>query len=98
MANEAGADYFVSSHPVSYTHLDVYKRQDMGFMIEASHHEMAPGQHEIDFEYAEGLVTADNVMTFKMAVKAIAKRHGLHATFMPVSYTHLQFPAERGEE
>ena len=61
----------------------VLNLEDMGFMIEASHHEMAPGQHEIDFEYAEGLVTAENVMTFKMAVKAIAKRHGLHATFMP---------------
>jgi glutamine synthetase len=57
--------------------------EDMGFMIEASHHELAPGQHEIDFQYAEGMVTADNIMTFKMAVKAIAKRHGLHATFMP---------------
>ncbi len=56
---------------------------DMGFNIEASHHEMSPGQHEIDFEYARGLITADNIMTFKMAVKSIAKRHGLHATFMP---------------
>lgn len=61
----------------------VLNLEDMGFMIEASHHEIAPGQHEIDFEYANGLVTADNVMTFKMAVKAIARRHGLHATFMP---------------
>lgn len=57
--------------------------EEMGFMIESSHHEIAPGQHEIDFQYAEGMVTADNIMTFKMAVKAIAKRHGLHATFMP---------------
>ena len=57
--------------------------EEMGFMIEASHHEIAPGEHEIDFQYAEGMVTADNIMTFKMAVKAIAKRHGLHATFMP---------------
>ncbi len=57
--------------------------EEMGFLIEASHHEIAPGQHEIDFQYAEGMVTADNIMTFKMAVKAIAKRHGLHATFMP---------------
>ncbi len=57
--------------------------EDMGFNIEASHHEMSPGQHEIDFEYARGLITADNIMTFKMAVKSIAKRHGLHATFMP---------------
>lgn len=61
----------------------VLNLEDMGFMIEASHHEMAPGQHEIDFEYADGMTTADNIMTFKMAVKTIAKRHGLHATFMP---------------
>ena len=61
----------------------VLNLEDMGFMIDASHHEIAPGQHEIDFEYGEGLVTADNIMTFKMAVKTIAKRHGLHATFMP---------------
>lgn len=57
--------------------------EDMGFMIEASHHEIAPGQHEIDLQYTEGMVAADNIITFKMAVKAIAKRHGLHATFMP---------------
>ena len=48
--------------------------------MEASHHEIAPAQHEIDLEYMEGLNAADNIMTFKMAVKAIAKRHGLHAT------------------
>ena len=57
--------------------------EDMGFVIEASHHEVAPAQHEIDFQYDEALVTADNIMTFKLAVKTIAKRHGLHATFMP---------------
>ncbi len=57
--------------------------EDMGFEIEASHHEVAPAQHEIDFKYDEALVTADNIMTFKLAVKTIAKRHGLHATFMP---------------
>ncbi|KIR02963.1 Glutamine synthetase type I [Lachnospiraceae bacterium TWA4] len=57
--------------------------EDMEFEVEASHHEMAPGQHEIDFKYSEVLDTADNITTFKMAVKAIAKRHGLHATFMP---------------
>jgi len=55
----------------------------MGFKIEASHHELAPGQHEIDFEYDDALSTADNIMTFKMAVRIIAQRHGLHATFMP---------------
>jgi len=57
--------------------------QDMGFEIEASHHELAPGQHEIDFKYGDALTTADNVMTFKLIVRVIAQRHGLHATFMP---------------
>lgn len=57
--------------------------EDMGFEIEASHHETAPSQHEIDFKYDEAMVTADNIMTFKLAVKTIAKRHGLWATFMP---------------
>ena len=57
--------------------------EDMGFEIEASHHEMAPAQHEIDFKYEDAVKTADNIMTFKLAVKTIAKRHGLHATFMP---------------
>ncbi len=57
--------------------------EDMGYEIEASHHEMAPAQHEIDFKYDEALVTADNIMTFKLAVKTIAKRHGLFASFMP---------------
>lgn len=61
----------------------VLNLEDMGFEIEASHHEVAPAQHEIDFQYADGLITADNIMTFKMTVKTIAKRHGLHATFMP---------------
>ena len=57
--------------------------EQMGFEIEASHHELAPGQHEIDFKYDDALTTADNVMTFKMVVRIIAQRHGLHATFMP---------------
>ena len=54
--------------------------EDMGFEIEASHHEVAPAQHEIDFKYDEAL---NNIQTFKMTVKTIAKRHGLYATFMP---------------
>ncbi len=57
--------------------------QQMGFEIEASHHEAAPGQHEIDFKYADALTAADDIMTFKMVVRIIAQRHGLHATFMP---------------
>lgn len=57
--------------------------EDMGFVVEASHHDVAPAQHEISFQYDEALATADNIMTFKLAVKSIARRHGLHATFMP---------------
>jgi len=57
--------------------------KQMGFKIETSHHEAAPGQHEIDFEYDDALAAADNIMTFKMVVRIIAQRHGLHATFMP---------------
>ncbi len=57
--------------------------EEMGFEIEASHHEVAPAQHEIDFRYGPALQIADDIMTFKLTVKTIAKRHGLHATFMP---------------
>ncbi len=57
--------------------------EDMGFEIETSHHEAASAQHEIDFKYDEALKTADNIMTFKLAVKTMAKRHGLFASFMP---------------
>jgi glutamine synthetase len=65
-------------------------RQDMvdaleafGISVEAAHHEVAAGQHEIDFEYSDALTTADNAVTFKFALKAIAQQHGLYATFMP---------------
>lgn len=57
--------------------------EDMGFEVEASHHEVAPGQHEIDFKYSDALSSADAILTFKLVVKTIAQRHGLHATFMP---------------
>ena len=57
--------------------------EEMGFEIEASHHEVAVGQHEIDFKYTDALRTADNIMTFKLAVKTLAQKNGLHATFMP---------------
>jgi glutamine synthetase len=55
----------------------------MGFEVEASHHEVAPGQHEVDFRYADALATADHLATFKFVVRNIAFQHGLHATFMP---------------
>ena len=65
-------------------------RQDMvdaleafGIRVEAAHHEVAEGQHEIDFEYADALKTADNAITFKFTLKAVAQQHGLYATFMP---------------
>ncbi len=57
--------------------------ENMGFKIQASHHEDAPGQHEIDFEAGNVLKTADQIVTFKLVVKVIAQKHGLHATFMP---------------
>ncbi len=65
-------------------------RQDMvdaleafGIRVEAAHHEVAAGQHEIDFEYSDALRTADNALTFKFTLKAVAQQHGLYATFMP---------------
>ncbi|MCF8566958.1 type I glutamate--ammonia ligase [Alicyclobacillus tolerans] len=57
--------------------------EEMGFEIEASHHEVAPGQHEIDFKYADAVEAADNISTFRLVVKTVARQHGLHATFMP---------------
>ncbi len=57
--------------------------EEMGFEIEASHHETANGQHEIDFKYADALSAADNIVTFKLAVKTIADKHNMYATFMP---------------
>lgn len=57
--------------------------EEMGFEIEASHHEVAPGQHEIDFKYTNAVTAADYIQTFKLVVKSIARQYGLHATFMP---------------
>jgi len=57
--------------------------EKMGFEVEAAHHEVAPGQHEIDFKYGDALSTADNITTFKMVVRKVALDFGLHATFMP---------------
>ncbi|WP_271402096.1 type I glutamate--ammonia ligase [Salinicoccus roseus] len=61
----------------------VLELEDMGFEIEASHHEVAPGQHEIDFKYADAITACDNIQTFKLVVKTVARKHNLHATFMP---------------
>ena len=61
----------------------VLNLEDMGIEVESSHHETAPAQHEVDFKYGEVRTIADRIMSFKMTVRTIAKRHGLHATFMP---------------
>ncbi|MGB4302621.1 MAG: type I glutamate--ammonia ligase [Syntrophomonadaceae bacterium] len=79
--------------------------QSMGFEIEASHHEVAPGQHEIDFKYQEALATADSIVTFRIVVRTVAQQHGLHATFMPKpiygiagSGMHLHISLFKGKE
>ena len=84
----------------------IYGLENMGFEIEASHHEVARGQHEINFEYDDALTTADNVATFRTVVRAIAAQHDLHATFMPKPiaringsgmHTHVSLFTEDGE-
>ncbi|MFC6975283.1 type I glutamate--ammonia ligase [Halomicroarcula sp. GCM10025709] len=84
----------------------IYGLEEMGFDIEASHHEVAQGQHEINFEYDDALSTADNVGTFRSVVRAIAAEHDLHATFMPKPipringsgmHTHISLFTEDGE-
>jgi glutamine synthetase len=79
------AGYFDFSTDLAYT---VRKEMslalaEMGIDVEASHHEVALGQHEIDFEYGDPIMTADRAVTFKYVLKATAQKHGLHATFMP---------------
>lgn len=61
--------------------------EELGFEIEASHHEVAPGQHEIDFRFNEALRAADDIQTFKLTVRSIARKYGMHATFMPKPIT-----------
>ena len=84
----------------------IYGLESMGFEVEASHHEVAEGQHEINFTYDDALSTADNVGTFRTVVRAIAAQHDLHATFMPKPipringsgmHTHLSLFTEDGE-
>jgi glutamine synthetase len=84
----------------------IYGLEEMDFEIEASHHEVARGQHEINFEYEDALSTADNVSTFRTVVRAIAAQHDLHATFMPKPipkingsgmHTHISLFTEDGE-
>ncbi len=57
--------------------------ESMGYEVESSHHEVAPGQHEIGFKHSDAMDTADKIMTFRFVIRTLAQRHGLHATFMP---------------
>lgn len=84
----------------------IYSLESMGFEIEASHHEVAQGQHEIDFKYSDALTTADNIATFRAVVRAVAEKNDLHATFMPKPitgingsgmHTHLSLFTEDGD-
>jgi glutamine synthetase len=84
----------------------IYNLEAMDFEVEASHHEVAEGQHEIDFKYDDALTTADNIATFRSVVRATAEMHDLHATFMPKPiagingsgmHTHLSLFTEDGE-
>lgn len=83
----------------------VLELQALGFEIEASHHEAAPGQHEIDWQYAGAIEACDNIQTFKLIVKTVARKHNLHATFMPKpiegingSGMHMNVSLFKGEE
>ncbi|MFC4760408.1 type I glutamate--ammonia ligase [Fructobacillus durionis] len=57
--------------------------EKMGFEVEAAHHEVAEGQHEVDYKYADAIDAADKIQTFKLVVKTIARENGYYATFMP---------------
>jgi glutamine synthetase len=81
--DQAGYFDFSSDLGTSIRHDMVDALEAFGIRVEAAHHEVAAGQHEIDFEYADALQTADNAITFKFTLKAIAQQHGLYATFMP---------------
>ncbi len=81
---DKGSYFDFSTDPASDIRKEmVLALEEMGIEVEASHHEVAIGQHEIDFEYGDALATADRAVTFKYVLKAIAQNHGLHATFMP---------------
>jgi glutamine synthetase len=84
----------------------IYTLEEMGFEVESSHHEVADGQHEISFKYADALTTADNIATFRSVVRATAEANDVHATFMPKPisaingsgmHTHLSLFTEDGE-
>jgi glutamine synthetase len=83
--HDVGGYFEPSPHDIGErVRLEIYRAlKAMGFTIEASHHEVAEGQHEINFKYADALTAADNATTYKWVVKTVAKQFGLHASFMP---------------
>ncbi len=84
LPHDRGGYFDFSTDLAMFIRKDMVRALDeMGIEVEASHHEVAVGQHEIDFEYGDAITTADRAVTFKYVLKATAQRHGLHATFMP---------------
>jgi glutamine synthetase len=84
LPHDRGSYFDLSTDLASTVRKDMVVALDqMGIDVEASHHEVAIGQHEIDFEYGLAIPTADRAVSFKYILKAIAQKHGLHATFMP---------------
>jgi glutamine synthetase len=81
--DEAGYFDYSTDEAIGVRKQMIEALEAFGITVEAGHHECAPGQHEIDFKYADALTAADNAITFKYVLKAVAKRLGLHATFMP---------------
>jgi len=83
--------YFdMTSHPSTHTFRRdaVTTLEALGISVEFSHHEVAPGQQEIDLRYADALSMADNIMTFRHVIKEVALSVGAHATFMPKPFRH----------
>jgi glutamine synthetase len=84
LPHDAAGYFDLTTDQASEIRKDMVNALDaMGIEVETSHHEVAVGQHEIDFKYADALWTADNAVTFRYTLKAVAERHGLHCTFMP---------------
>src|SRR5918993_1812128 len=86
---DTGGYFDLSTHNVAhdFRREAVFALEAMGISVEFSHHEVAPGQQEIDLRYADALTMADNIMTFRHVVKEVALSHGVHATFMPKPFT-----------
>lgn len=84
LPHDQGGYFDLSTDLASHVRQDMVNAlEDLGIEVETSHHEVAQGQHEIDFKYDDALTTADNCVTFKYALKAVAQKYDLYCTFMP---------------